>query len=49
MACLDGMDQEQAFLKALEATVGWSIRGEHLELYGAGGELLARFESGSLR
>ena len=48
MACLDGMDQEQAFLKALEATVGWSIRGEHLELYGAGGALLARFEAKAL-
>ena len=49
MACPDGMDQEQAFLKALESTVGWNIRGERLELYGAGGELLARFESTSLQ
>ena len=45
MACPDGMDQEQAFLKALGATVGWNIRGEHLDLYGAGGERLARFEA----
>lgn len=45
IACIDGMDQEQAFLKALEATVRWNILGEHLELYGSGGELLARFEA----
>jgi len=45
MACKEGMAQEQAFLRALEATVKWRILGEGLELYGAGGELLARFEA----
>ena len=45
MSCPDGMDQEQAFMKALESAVQWNILGEHLELYGAGGEILARFES----
>lgn len=39
------MDQEQAFVKALHETVSWNILGEHLKLYGKGGELLARFES----
>jgi heat shock protein HslJ len=45
MACKEGMAQEQAFLRALEATVKWRILAEGLELYGAGGELLARFEA----
>ena len=45
MACPEGMEQEQAFLKALEATARWNILSKHLELYGSGGELLARFES----
>ncbi len=45
MACKEGMAQEQAFLRALEATVEWRILGEGLELYGARGELLARFEA----
>ena len=49
MACIDGMDQEQAFLKALEATIRWKILGEHLELYGAKGDFLARFESSYLQ
>lgn len=47
MACRDGMDQEQAFLNALHETVRWNILGERLELYGKGGELLARFEERS--
>jgi copper homeostasis protein (lipoprotein) len=45
MACLEGMDQEQSFLKVLEATVQWNILGKHLELYGARGEFLARFKA----
>ena len=49
MACPDGMEQEQAFLKALESTTGWNILGEHLELYSQGGELLARFKSKSMK
>lgn len=44
-ACMDGMDQEQAFLKTLEATVRRNIFGEHLEFYGAEGELPTRLES----
>ena len=48
MACLEGMDQEAAFLKVLEATTRWNILGRHLDLYGAGGELLARFEAKAL-
>lgn len=45
MACIDGMEQEQAFVNALHETVRWNILGEHLELYGKGGELLSRFEA----
>jgi copper homeostasis protein (lipoprotein) len=45
MACPEGMEQEDAFLNALEATASWEIRGEHLELYSAEGVMLLRFES----
>ncbi len=43
MFCPGGMDQEQAFLKALAAVATWNIVGDHLDLYDAGGPLLARF------
>jgi hypothetical protein len=39
---------EGAFLKVLEATTRWNILGRHLELYGARGEILARFEAKAL-
>jgi copper homeostasis protein (lipoprotein) len=45
MMCPEGMEQEAAFLRALGATARWSILGRHLELYGAKGERLARFEA----
>ncbi len=45
MACSQGMEQEQEFYQALEATAKWKVAGEHLELYGSGGELLASFEA----
>jgi heat shock protein HslJ len=44
MACPEGMEQEQAFLKALESTDNYKIAGETLELY-SDGKLLARFEA----
>ncbi|MGH9846718.1 MAG: META domain-containing protein, partial [Blastocatellia bacterium] len=44
MACQQGMDTEQEFLKALGATTGFKLSGENLELYGDG-KLLARLES----
>ena len=49
MACMEGMEQEAAFLKALESTASWEIRGEHLELFDAGGGMLMRFESRHMR
>jgi uncharacterized lipoprotein YbaY/heat shock protein HslJ len=44
MACIKGMETEQEFLKALEATTGFKLSGDNLELY-ADGKLLAKLES----
>jgi copper homeostasis protein (lipoprotein) len=45
MACAQGMDTERSFLDALTQVKTWKIVGKHLELLGASGNLLARFES----
>jgi copper homeostasis protein (lipoprotein) len=45
MACLQGMDTEKAFLEALGQVNKWKIAGQHLELFDAGGKLIARFEA----
>jgi heat shock protein HslJ len=44
MACVEGMETEQAFLKALGQVSGWSITGRQLELEDAAGQVLARFD-----
>ncbi len=44
MACIKGMETEQEFLKALEATTGFKLSGRNLELYGDG-KLLAKLEA----
>jgi heat shock protein HslJ len=44
MACVEGMETEQAFLKALGQVSGWSITGRQLELKDAAGQVLARFD-----
>ena len=49
MFCQESMDQEAAFLQAIEATATYAIVGETLELYDRNGRLLARFESNNLR
>ena len=49
MACVQGMDTEASFLKALGSVSTWKISGQHLELYDAGGAMLARFEARALR
>ena len=49
MACAEGMDTEQKFLAALEQVKTWKIAGGHLELFDAGGRLLARFEARALQ
>lgn len=47
MACLEGMEQERAFLAMLAALDGWRIADGRLELLDAQGELLARFTAGT--
>ncbi len=49
MACMDGMDTEQAFMKALDATTAWRIEGDRLLLIGVDQAVLAAFQSGSER
>ena len=48
-ACLQGMDYEGLFFKALEQVRTWKISGEHLELYDVGGNMVARFEARALK
>jgi copper homeostasis protein (lipoprotein) len=48
-ACLQGMDIEGALFKVLEKVRRWKIFGQHLELYDAGGKMLARFEARQLK
>ncbi len=49
MACLQGADTEKTFLDALMKVQTWKIKGEHLEVFDAGGNRLARFESRYLK
>jgi heat shock protein HslJ len=49
MACAEGMDTERQFLAVLEQTKTWKIVIKHLELFDAGGRLLARFEARDLQ
>jgi copper homeostasis protein (lipoprotein) len=49
MACLDGMDIEQAFLSALGKVRKWKIEGQHLDLNDENGNQIARFEARALR
>ena len=46
MACLEGMEQEQAFHKALTSTAAWRITDEQLELLDGGGKSLATLARG---
>ncbi|MBS1798432.1 MAG: YbaY family lipoprotein [Acidobacteria bacterium] len=49
MACLHGMDTEQAFVVALNRVKTWKIAGKHLEMYGKRGRTLAKFEATALK
>lgn len=49
MACADGMDIEQRFLKSLESVERLRISGSHLDVLDAGGAVVARFEAVTLR
>jgi copper homeostasis protein (lipoprotein) len=45
MACPDGMETEDAFLKALSRVKTYNVLGTILEMYDEAGALLARFEA----
>jgi copper homeostasis protein (lipoprotein) len=45
MACPEGMDTEQAFLKSLGQVSKWKISGQSLELSDSDGKVLAQFEA----
>lgn len=45
MACPEGMDTEQAFLKSLGQVSKWKITGQNLELFDADGKVLAKFKA----
>ncbi|HEY7206554.1 MAG TPA: META domain-containing protein [Methylomirabilota bacterium] len=49
MACPDGMEREQRFLRAIQAVTTYRIRGSHLDLMDDSGAVLARFEAVALR
>jgi copper homeostasis protein (lipoprotein) len=49
MACVRGMEQEQAFFDALAKAAKWRIVGARLELFDAAGDSLAQFESRYLK
>jgi copper homeostasis protein (lipoprotein) len=48
-ACLQGMETEAAFAKALHATVGFRLLAHHLELLDEAGDVVARLEARELR
>ena len=48
MACMKGMDTEQAFLVTLDQVRHWQIEGEHLTLADESGKALAQFEAVAL-
>jgi heat shock protein HslJ len=45
MACVQGMETENAFLQALQHVSTWKIAGNQLELSDTDGNLVARFEA----
>jgi copper homeostasis protein (lipoprotein) len=49
MACPTGMDIETALLQALDKVRRLKILGQHLELFDAGGRVVARFEARALQ
>jgi Uncharacterized protein conserved in bacteria len=49
MACMQGMETETAFLAALDKVRSWRTIGQQLELYDAGGKILARFTAQALK
>jgi len=47
MACPDGMETEQKFLKALEQAKRWKIAERQLKLMDGSGKVVLVFEAGS--
>lgn len=45
MACAEGMDTEQAFLRVLAKVETWKVEGRQLSLFDAGGHEVAHFEA----
>jgi heat shock protein HslJ len=45
MACPEGMDTEQVFLKSLAQVTRWKITGLSLEFFDSGGKVLAEFKA----
>jgi heat shock protein HslJ len=43
MACMQGMEQEQAFLDAMAAVASWRVNGARLDLRDARGETVLQF------
>ncbi|KAF1048223.1 META domain-containing protein [Xylophilus sp.] len=49
LACPQGMEQENAFLQALERVAGWRIQGRRLDLTDAAGVTVAQFEAAAAK
>lgn len=49
MACVHGMEQEDAFLTTLPSVARWRISAEQLELLDGSGNVVARFQASSPR
>ncbi len=49
MACGEGMEQESAFVRALEQTRAWKVHADNLELLGESGTTIARFVAVDLK
>jgi hypothetical protein len=47
-ACARGMETEKDFLAELRRAAKWKIEGPNLELFDAGGTVVARFERGPI-
>jgi len=49
MSCVEGMDTEKAFLKALTEVKTWKMAGEELELLNDAGNVMARFKARDMK
>ena len=48
LSCVDGMEYDQEFKRALGNSRSWRMTGPHLELYDDDGVAVARFEAGAM-